>query len=726
MSDTPGTAAAQEKSEQIIPTACGICPARCGAIAYVRDGRLTRVTADPDHPYGHLCPLGNASTQIVYSPNRIKYPLKRTGKRGEGNFQRITWDEALETIASKLMELKEKYGPECVAKYAGRGSFAQESKAGGRGAWLTAFGSPNDLIAGSLCALSHLFLSPSLVYGTVMPPADFERSECYIIWGSNYSCSAGLQRRKEDTTVKPIFDARQRGSKLIVIDPRLTEIGTHADMWVPVRPGTDGALALGMLNVIISENLYDADFVDKWTVGFEELKDYVKDFTPEKVQEITWVPAEQVREVARIYGTSRTSFHTFTGLEYGTGATAALRAIWIMIAITGNLEVPGGNAWGMPGEMPKINSFPAPPQPQGVKPCFGTEEYPLFGHAHLLPFAKAVLEGKPYPAKFWWIDGASPLTQFPDTRVWERVLEKLEFIVVEDRVLTMESSFADIVLPATTYYENYSYMVFPGYIQLLPRVIEPLGEARNDVIIHLELSKKLGFGDMYPFGTEEEFVKWAIKPSGITVEELEKHPSGIAVPMPDVVYKKYEQGLLRQDGKTGFPTPSGKIEITSRVLKEHGYNPLPVYSEPAESPYSRPDLAEKYPLVFDSGHRLYTGFASQFHDIPWCVEIDPVPWVEINNVDAEKRGINDGDDVLVESPRGSYGPVRARITQRIMPGVVEVSGSAGQSYGIPAWSECGSVNILTDISNVDPITGFPCYKSLLCEVKKAPGHNENG
>jgi anaerobic selenocysteine-containing dehydrogenase len=726
MGKTTERATAKDRAEQVIPTACGICPSRCGAIAYVRDGRLARVSADPKHPYGHLCPLGNASVQIVYSPNRIRHPLKRVGQKGEGKFQRITWDEALESVASKLRELKRKYGAECLAKYAGRGSFAQESRAGGRGAWLAALGSPNDLIAGSLCAMSHLHLSPSLVYGRGMPLADFEHGDCYILWGVHYSCSAGLQRRREDTTVKPIFDAKQKGMKLIVIDPRLTDIGTQADMWVPVRPGTDGALALGMLNVIIEEDLYDADFIDRWTIGFEELKEYVKEFTPEKVQEITWVPADRIREVARIYGTKRTSFHTFTGLEYATGSTAALRAIWMIIAITGNLDVPGGNVWSMPGEMPRTSDFPAPFPPEGVKPFLGKEEFPLFGHPHVLPLAKAVLEGEPYPIKFWWIDGASPLTQFPETKIWERVLKELEFIVVEDRVLTKEAYYADIVLPATTYYENYSFITFPGYIQLLPKVIEPLGEAWNDIKIHLELSKKLGFGELYPFNTEEEFVRWAIQPSGLTIEELEKRPGGIAIPMPEVVYKKYEKGLLRHDGKPGFPTPSGKVEISSSVLKERGYNPLPVYVEPVESPYSQPDLVKEYPLIFNSGHRLFTGFASQFHDIPWCIELDPKPWVEINTRDAEERGIEDGDDVFVKSPRGSYGPVRARVTERIIPGVIEAAGNTGQPYGVPAWSKSGSLNLLTDIRNVDPITGFPCYKSLLCEVKRAPGHSDNG
>ena len=329
---------------------------------------------------------------------------------------------------------------------------------------------------------------------------------------------------------------------------------------------------------------------------------------------------------------------------------------------------------------------------------------------------QAILAHDPYAVRAMIIGGSSILTGYPDPDLWRRCFEALDFLVVIDRFQTADSMYADIVLPATTMYEIESYVVRGPLVQHRPKVIEPRGEARNDLLIYAELAQRLGYGHLYP-QSEDELLETVLAGTGVTPEALRASPSGIAVPQPKRVHRKWEAGLLRNDGRPGFETTSGKFEITSNLLRQHGYDALPVYVEPTEGPLAAPELAATYPLVFNSGSRVQYNFRSQHYNIPDLVKRQPEPLVMLHVEDAARRGIADGDDVWIVSPRGRV-PFKARVIDDILPGVIEASSGGGGAIGVEAWRR-GNVNILTDMNNRDPISGFPVYKALLCDVVKA-------
>jgi anaerobic selenocysteine-containing dehydrogenase len=368
---------------------------------------------------------------------------------------------------------------------------------------------------------------------------------------------------------------------------------------------------------------------------------------------------------------------------------------------------------------PQLNRLLTHP-PRGAAKPLGFAEYPVYhavrteAHAALLP--QAILESHPYPVRAMIISGASILTAWPNPGLWRRALAALDFLVAVNRFPTADSLYADVLLPATTLFEIESFMIYDGYIQLRQRVIPPQGEARNDYLIFAGLALRLGYGPRWP-QTEAEMIAFALRDTGFTLEQLRAHPQGIPFQIPEMHYRKYALGELRADGNPGFETPTGKFEITSEWLRSYGYEALPVYTEPTEGPLGSPEVFDRYPLVFNSGARTQTAFRSQHHNIPSLVSRQPWPLVHLHPGDAQARGIQDGDDVYVVSPRGEV-PFRARVTENILPGVVEVNMGGGGPLGPPAW-QLGNVNELTDFDNRDPILGFPVYKSLLCDVIKS-------
>jgi anaerobic selenocysteine-containing dehydrogenase len=355
--------------------------------------------------------------------------------------------------------------------------------------------------------------------------------------------------------------------------------------------------------------------------------------------------------------------------------------------------------------------------PEGGPRPIGADEFPLYhairNEAHASLFPRAILESEPYPLRALIISGASIITAWPDPALWQRALAALDLLVVVNRFPTADSLYADIILPATTMFEIKSYMLHDDHLVLRQQVTPPVGEARNDYLIFAELAQRLGYGHLWP-QTEDGMIQHALLGTGITLDDLFAHPKGIRLPAPEMRYRKYERGELREDGMPGFETPSGKFEIASEWLAQHGYEPLPVYTEPLEGPLAAPELAQKYPLVFNSGARTHYDFRSQHHNIPSLLAKHPHPLVHIHVSDAEARGIQDGDEVFVISPRGRV-PFRARLTEDILPGVVEVNMGGGGPLGPVAWQKA-NVNELTDLENVDEISGFPVFKALLCDV----------
>jgi len=701
---------------------CGICPGGCGVNIELVDGKIEKISALKGHPIGVVCVRGLHAKEIVYSKDRLKYPLLRTGERGEGKFERIGWDDALDRIAQGFQKIKKEYGAEAVMSYFGRGSFdnnlpemfgARGMPCQGVSGFLFPFGSPNGSGCSAVCYVSYGIFASLSTLGIQMETtfADFENTDLILLWGANPPTDSPPNR------VKKILEAKKRGARVIAIDHMRSDVAKMADQWVGVRSGTDGALALSMIHVIINERLYDEAFVRNWTVGFDQLRQYVQQFPPEKAETITRVPKETIstlaREIAKAKGAS---LAMYTGLEYTNSGVQNIRSVLSLWAITGNLDVPGGLAFRprSPVRFPRVSLD----SPKGVKPI-GADKYPLFcgvlKAAQFMEAPRAILKGDPYPVKALLVLGASILTSLPNPDLWKECFRKLDFMVVFDRFMTGDAMYADIILPATTNFENIGYQRYPGgHCQLRQKVIEPIGEARSSFLFLTQLSEKLGYGHLFP-ATEEERVRFVFKDTPFSLEDLKAHPEGVKYDAGRMEYRKYEKGLLRSDGKPGFNTPSGKVELVSSMLQKYGYDGLPVYVEPKEGPLGSPELYEKYPLVLNTGARLQSAFRSQHLNIPGLLKLQPKPQVLIHPADAEARGISDGDRVWVESPRGKVG-VRARVTDDVMTGQVELNVGGGSPIQAEEWREANA-NFVTDFENRDPISGFPVYKALLCDVK---------
>ncbi len=711
---------------------CGICPAGCWVEAGISNGKLVDIRPDASHTLGMICRRGNHAPEIVYSKHRLKYPMKRVGARGSYEFECTTWADAYKIIVEKLNGIRRESGPRAVAIYTGRG--AQELSlcdmyqpkgvaVSSASNVLFPFGSPNTTGVGALCYVSLHMIAPHVTMGRMQINmfADIENAEMVVVWGTNPATDS------PPADMHRLEAVARRDADIVVIDPRRTETAIRTGaQWVPIRPGTDGALALSMIEVMVEEDLYDEDFAENWCHGLAELKSYVQHFRPEVAAAITGVPAETIRDLTRrICNASGASLLMYTGLEYSNSGVQSARAVLTVFAMAGQLDVPGGIGLSMLGNNFPINHSCNQENPN-LDLAIGRKEFPIYsnyrGESHAIALADSVLRGEPYRIHGLLIQGASILTSWPQTSLWREMLAKLDFLVCIDRQLTADSAYADIVLPATTMFENYSYMTYGPIFRLRERIIEPVGEARNDYLIMAELSKHLGYGHLFP-QTEEEMVRFALKGSGYTLDGVKTAGGWVMIPTPMMEYKKWQKGGLRNDGKPGFETATGKFEIWSTILEEHGYEPLPKYIEPTEGPVGSPEAVKRYPLVFNSGARPQTDFRSQHHGIEGLVKDTPEPLVEINVEDAEERRIRSGDLVRVTTPRGSI-PFRAKVTSGIMKGAVECMFGGGSPVGPKAWREW-NVNELTDLNNYDKISGFPVYKALLCDVEKVePGTEE--
>jgi cysteine desulfurase NifS len=708
-----------------IKAICGICPAGCWVEVTLDSGKLTAIRAEEGTPLGMICRRGEHAPEMIYSKHRMRYPMKRSGPKGTYEFERISWNEAYEVIVENLLKIKDESGPEAAAIYTGRGAFElslcdmfqpKGVAVSSASNILFPFGSPNTMGVGALCYVSFAMIAPHLTMGRMLINmfTDIENAELLLIWGAN------------PATDSPPLDmfrleaAARRGAKIVVIDPRRSETAKRTDaQWVPIRPGTDGALALSMISVIIEEELYDEDFADKWCFGFDQLKSYVQHFPPEKVEVIIGVPAKTIQNLSRqICQAKGASPIMYTGLEYSNSGIQAIRAVLTLFALAGQLDVPGGIGLAMPDTHFPINRSCNLVNPNLDK-AVARDRFPVYsdyrGESHASGLIASVLEDDPYRIRGFLIHGASLLTSWPQSAVWRKTLSKLDFLVCIDRQLTADAAYADILLPATTMFEIQSYMVYGPIFRLREKIIEPIGESRNDYLIMAELAKHLGYGHLFP-QTEDELVRFVLDGSGYSLEDVRKAGGWIKKPSPMMEYKKWEKGNLRRDRELGFETPSGKFEIWSNALEDYGYEPLPKYTEVREGPVANPKLAQTYPLVFNSGARPQTDFRSQHHGIEGLVKDHPEPKIEINPEDAGSRDIETGDLVQVSTLRGSM-PFRARVTPDIVAGSIECNQGGGGPVGPKAWQEW-NVNELTDMDNFEKISGFPVYKALLCQVKK--------
>jgi anaerobic selenocysteine-containing dehydrogenase len=685
------------KSIEVKDGICYMCTNTCPTSVHVQDGKIIKIDiADPKVAH---CPRWKAQTNFVYHRDRLLHPLKRAGKRGEGKWLRISWDEAFDTIASNLQAVKEKYGPESVVFWI---AYTKEPRPYFHR--LThAFGSPNYCTESSNC-FSGTWIAANLTYGaewsymagsgSSVDPA----TKCKLIWGSGVISSPSVWQEN--------MAAGEKGIKLIVVDPRRTAIAAKADIHLQLRPGTDGALALAFMNVIINENLYDKDFVTKWTVGFDDLKKLVQKYTPEHVSKITWVPAAKIIEAARLYASlkpARLHMSSNSTTHHSNGVQNH-RAVILLAAITGNISITGGNALG-PYNTTKTNDITLHDRVSSMPPGVGATRFPIWTKRYHEMQSNAIADqiesGKPYPIKALF-SGGLDIQFFGNSRRFAEDLNKLDFIAVSEYFHTPGTQTADIVLPIASWLERHILLTdFSGYVKLIQPAVNPPGECRPEFDIYAALAQRLGFGDLFWDGSFEKSIDHILEPMKITFNDLKQHPEGVKL--------NYQPRPEKHYGKTGFATASGKVEIASSVLAEHGIDPLPVYQEPPESPLSRPDLVDAYPLVLTSGARVMAYTHSQFRNIPRLRKLMPEPLVDINPADAAPRKIKTGNTVTITSPRGSI-RMKTNVTDSILAGVVSLPHH---------WPGEANVNLLVDDKTLDPISGFLPCKSQLCQVTKS-------
>ena len=709
---------------------CGLCfhSPGCGVIVhYDEQGRIDRLEPDPDAPSGKiLCPIADSVKEIVYSDKRLKHPLKRVGPKGTHEFKQISWDEAFETIVHKLTELKESYGPETVGIYAGTGSYERSFKdifqLKGSEIYLASsllfpFGSPNTFGVGAPCYTSLGVLAPKLTMGCrhIDMFSDVDNADLILVWGTDPSTS----------TPPEMFErlkiASEEGAEIIVIDPKKTKAAElEGSEWIKIRPGSDGALALGLAHILIRDSLYDEEFVEEWTVGFDEFSKYVRDFTPAYVSKTTGIDEDKIEDLAeRIVDAEGATYIMYTGLEYTKSGVQNIRAVMVLWALAGQLDVEGGRCF-----LRRESIFPLPRTRQIETPGFdksiGKDRFPVYSffcggepHASLLP--KSIIDGDPYKIRALIVLGASLLTSWPNPRAWKKALCELEFLVDIDLQLTADAAYADIVLPSTTGFEQESYCYYGNSLRLREKIIEPVEESMPPYDIFIELARRLGYGDLYPQDKKELF-EYILSESGYTVDDLMKAERHVLRKSgAEMAYRKWEKGLLRIDGQPGFETPSGKFEIKSAILEQHGYSAIPKYEESDETAVSNPRLFKKYPLVLGTG-TFKPDMKSCLRAIPSFIEKYPYPSVKMNDEDAEDRGIKTGDVVSIKTARGSI-RMRAHVTDKIMKGFVYAPVGGGGPLGPDEWKEA-NVNLLTDLEQFDEISGFPIHKTLLCQITK--------
>ncbi len=649
--------------EEVKMTLCGLCIWHCPMEVKLKDGRVVSVESKGFKG----CPRSVTSPELLYHPKRLNYPLKRAGERGENKWQQITWQQALDEIASKLAEIRDKEGAEALCISVGGDNHCS-------GEYLNRFeylfGTPNLMSHGRVCLMPTM-LTSLIVSGWVIPwPIMRPETRCFLIVGGNPFMAAWRLWHR-------LRKAKEEGLKLIVIDPRLTDTAKIADIWLQPRPGTDAALLLGMASVIIKEGLYDRDFVAKWCYGWDRFVERVSQYPPERVEGITWVPADKIREAARLYATNKPAIcFEAMGIEHARNSVPAMQMTLILPAITGNLDVPGGNLLLEPHNRIRLagdiegSEFLSPDQ---KRKAIGGEKYRMFswetwdrvgqeyqkltgrrlsyyyfgGVGHPPSMWRAITTGRPYSIKGLITICQNPLLNFPNVKLVYQALKKVEFSVNMDIFMTSACQLADYVLPAAGHLEK-STMGHGGNMSPLleagKKVVEPLYERKDEYYLYRELGLRLGQEKYWSWKTLEEAFDYRLEPMGVTFEEFVKKMGGYGFDNPWLQHRKFDQPGFR------FGTPTGKFELYSTIMEELGYDPLPGYDEAPRTLVSDPKRAKEYPFYLLSGPRARYHYHSQFHQIESFRKRYPDPIVQINPAKARELGISDGDWVWIETP----------------------------------------------------------------------------
>lgn len=703
------------------PSTCWECSTRCGSLVTVEDGRVATVGPNKDHPgsKGAFCVKGiRALPELTYSPDRVASPMRRAGPRGSGNWDEISWDEALDEIADRLLAVRAEHGPESLA---GAVSSAFFSRGAMVALLMRSLGSPNWMMNQDLCggcrALSDKVTGLGIIGGE-----DVENTRCALIVGRNPSAADPVQWAA-------LKRARANGAKVIVIDPAETPAAALADIWMRPRSGTDVALGLAMANVIIEENLYDADFVSAWTRGFDELKARAADFPPARAAELTGVPADDIIAAARIYADGPSSFISGHGIDAFSNGVQTFRAFHCLVAITGNVDRPGGN---LRVKRPRgfrnyidILHDPAFALPDDVaRRTLGAEEFPLWAgpkgwqtSAHNPTVLDAILTGKPHPVRAMYVSGVNIAVTYPDTRKVMEALRSLDFLTVATHMMTPTSEIADIVLPKTTGLEEEEVSLEPSaqIVCYTNPVITPQGEARSDFDFTTDLARRLetrgiDTRSFFPWETKDEFNRYLM---GDEIDWTVLKSQGWA---------PFDYTLGNFD-EAGFKTPSGKIELWSETLDAVGVDPLPAYLPP------RLDAADAgtrtaYPLVLITGAREKSYHHSRYRDQAWARKVSPFPLLQVHPETAAECGLEDGVWVAVETP-GVDGrcKLKVTITDETGPGTVRT----GMGWWLPEADgpERGALDVNVNVALSydgpwDPVTGSADTRGLPCRLTIVP------
>jgi anaerobic selenocysteine-containing dehydrogenase len=680
---------------KLIKSTCGFCHSNCGIKVQVQNGKIVLIEGDPDNPVnrGYLCPKAQAIKPLLESEERLKFPLKKT----RSGFIKVSWDEALDIAAEKLTKIRQTYGPESLfhcngapVTYTSRDGFLQ---------FMGAFGSPNFTGAANLCHVPRLVAFNDAFGGR--PEPDLEHSQFIIFWAANpvnttrftgYAASDGFHHI--------IPRARERRAKIIVIDPVRTETAALADDWICPNIGTDTALGLAMAHTIIKEGLYNKAFIEKWLMGFDEIRKHVEPLTPEWAEEITSLPANRIRDLARVYAsTERAAIAEGNGMDMHSNGVDMVRMVCLLIALTGNIDKPGGNIF-----LSFISQNSLPTLKSKISPM-GKTEFPLFPQVPFPVVKNRLLSDAPERPRAMIVHHANPVLVQANRERTRQALEKLEFLMVVDIFPTATTDMADLVLPAAAPLEEVDYRAFSsikgGFVSFREKVNDPPGQARSVFEIEYDLARRMGIEQSYPFRNAEEWLNFMLEPVQISLDDLRRNQ--IIYRSPAVAFQKYE--------KNGFRTPSGKVECYSERFRNVGRQALPMFEYPHESGRTDPDLVNKFSLSATT-RKPAEYVHTKLFNLPTAGRHYPDPVVKMNTTDAENRGIKQDDLVEVESRRGKI-RIKVKVTEEVKPGLATID----FGWGNPTDNKA-SINSLTLDDVWDPVSGAYPNRLFLCEIKK--------
>lgn len=685
---------------------CSICEPlfHCGLNAYVKDGKVIKVEGVPGYPMsnGMLCTKGISTRQYMYREDRLTTPLRRIGPRGSGSFEPITWDEAYEEIGRRLPEIKKTYGAESVVFFSGYAkwyrSFLQRLAHD--------FGSPNFGTESSTCHMATVQAWRDLTGRFSVN--DTARSGTYILWAANPYYSKYVQ-------VKGLYEGKERGLKIIVIDPRVTPSADKlADIHLRIRPGTDAALALGMAKIIIDNDWIDHEYVEKYVYGYEEYKAYVQKFDLEYVSKITGLDPQDILRATELYATNGPASISQSGapIVHHSNGYQTFRAIMSLSAITGNYDVAGGNIPA--GETyshqwanfdTREHEFTHATYPENAPKRIGCERFPLWDkfitEAQMTDFVRHARTQNPYPLKAMMAFGLNH-RMFPEPHEILDVLDEMEFVVSAELFMTETCRHSDLVLPVCTSLEREEFKVYPGgYATYITPVVPPIGQSRPDTTIISDLVGVLGIDDPLLASGYRKCVDWMLSDCHFSVDDC--LAADLPIKVPDA-----KPFIPRAYTQKGYDTPTGKFELYSTTIEEVAkgdLSPLPEYTEP----YDQADR-ESYPFILSIGGRLPHTLHSRLHDVPWPRSLRPDPMVDMNDEDAKERGIQLNDWVYVESPLARV-RVRANPTSKMMKGMLQI---------YHGYKEADANELIPDV-HLDKYSGYPAYNCISCRVIRAKG-----